>query len=191
MKNMIRRLLTAALLGSPVLALAAPADYTHTVTFTPGSAGAEVLGFQNVSDDQDVEIKRIEVSHASTMTVTGGLMQYWVFASTAMTHSDAAGYTHSYRAALASLPAAVNVSTAPTSVTFEEDCPLFRPFVVNNDETATAQFSDVWAYDAEGANGPILLPKGSDRGIVFEQRRLGTADITAGTILVRILYTVR
>ena len=193
---------------SPVLP-----NYVTEAQITLGASNAspsKVFAFQNTASGQDVIIDRIEVINASTgVAVTSGLMQFWVYPSTSMTHSDTATsiVTHGYGAALAAVPAAVVASTAPLNVQYERDSgilttaqqnnltgtslPIIRPLVINDDETATLNLFDVWAAEAPDYDLPIVLPKGSNRGLVFEKRQVGATDYTAGTFIIRILYTVR
>lgn len=194
MKKTLLGLVAILGLALPASAIVSP-TYVSVVKFTPGGADAKVLAFQNASAKVDVRVLRVEVSAASTGTYTGGLMQFWVYGSTVITHSDtttASSYT--YASANGASPASIYTSTAPLNVQYESKAasqlPLFRPLIVNNDETAAANFKD--EYIAEGGDSEVLLlPKGSSRGLVFEQRRLGTADITDGTVMVRIVYTAK
>lgn len=173
-----------------------PQTYIAVSTFTPGAALAKVWAFQNTSADIDVHIKRIEVSNASTGTYTGGFMQYWVYVATAITHGGTSQVSsYSYKNINTTAPSYISVSTGPVAVTYENkdtrQLPIFRPLIVNNDETATTQFKDEWIPEETADTAPLVLLHGSNRGIVFEQRRLGTADITAGTVMIRVIYTVK
>lgn len=193
---------------SPVLP-----NYVTEAQITLGASNAspsKVFAFQNTASGQDVIIDRIEIINASTgVVVTSGLMQFWVYPSTSMTHSDTATsiVTHGYAGANVTVPAAIVASTAPINVQYERDSgilttaqqnalsgtsrPIIRPLVINDDETATLNLFDVWAAESPDYDLPIVLPKGSNRGLVFEKRQVGATDFTAGTFIVRILYTVR
>ncbi|MES2156151.1 MAG: hypothetical protein V4510_13535, partial [bacterium] len=151
---------------------------------------------------------KIEVVNATTMTVTGGTMQFWVYASTSLTHSAAiTGGAYGYAAALTTQPSYISISSAPTSILHEGDTviqsqtslllgttpPLLRPFYLNDDEAATTLLYDSWSDESQGTAtaGPLVLNHGANRALTIEQRRLGTTDFTAGSVLVRIFYTIR
>lgn len=173
---------------------------------------ARILAFQNVSTGQDVIVRRIDISNASTMTVTGGLMQFWVYASTSLVHSTTSTVqNYKLDTALAVAPAAITASTAPTIVLFENDTstltassqaalsgtavPLIRPLFVNTDETATTSLTDGWGEDIQSslASMPLVLPHNSSRALVIEKRQLGSSDfsVTAGAVNIRVFYTLR
>ena len=204
----------AALLGPwlPPAAMAAgstsyfPHSYVSTARLTVAGSSVSLFAFQNTSSGVDVVIRKIEISNASTATVTGGTMQFWVYASTQITHSAAITTNYEYAAALIAQPSYISVSSAPTGVLYEGDSstvtsaasalagvpPIIRPLYVNNDETATTLLTDSWGADeALNAAGPLVLNAGANRGIVINQKRLGTSDFTAGSVLIRIFYTTR
>lgn len=208
-------LLLLALLGLAARAHAGPPQTYESVvrvTLPVVATSSAIYAFQNTSTDNDVLIRKIEISNASTMTVTGGTMQFWVYSSTSLTHSAAVTSNYSYIAALASQPSFVSVSTAPRNIQAEGDAsilsvggalsgvpPIIRPLYINNDEAATSLLYDSWSERDEsvglGANKdgaqPLVLPANSQRAIVIQQKRLGTADFAAGSVLVRIFYTIR
>ncbi len=185
-----------------------PATYESVVRVTLPviATSSAIYAFQNTSTGVDVVIRKIEVSNASTMTVAGGTMQFWVYASTALTHSAAVTRNYSYTSALVSQPSYVTVSTAPYAIQAEGDSsgllvggalsgvpPIIRPLYVNNDEAAVTLLSDSWSEREEslGEAQPFVLPAGANRGIVIQQKRLGVSDFLAGSVLVRVLYTTR
>jgi hypothetical protein len=185
-----------------------PATYESVVrvTLPVVATSSAIYAFQNTSTELDVVIRKIEISNVSTMTIAGGLAAYWVYTSTSLTHSAAVTSAYSLTAALASQPSFVSVSTAPRNIQAEGDAsilsvggalsgvpPIIRPLYVNNDEAATAQLVDSWSEreDSLGAAQPLVLPANSQRAIVIQQKRLGTADIAAGSLLVKVFYTTR
>ncbi len=188
-----------ALIGF-LLASAVPARadlyYVATATFTPGVVGSQVLAFQNTSSSQRVEVVRIDLSNAQDgAAITGGLMQFWIYASTAMTHG---GTTQTKNQALvsanASAPSAISISTGPVRVTYENSSatsgalPILRPLIVNDDEAATTNFADSWTALE---NAPINLPAGANRGLIFEQRNLNATLVAAGVLQARIVYLLK
>jgi hypothetical protein len=201
-------LLAAALIcfGSSAFA-APPPTYINTVRITPGASPARVLAFQNTSSTIDVVVRKIEVVSASTQTVTSGLEQFWVYASTQLTHSASAGRFDSYSAGFTTQPSYVTVSTAPLLVLFENDTstltagqqaglsgtalPLIKPLTVNLDEGAAANFYDSWVSEDPSNNSPLILPAGANRALVFEKRQKDGTDYSAGLVQIRIYYTVR
>lgn len=202
-----------ALLGLSLGAHAAPPAYRTTVVrVTPGASPAYVLAFQNTSSDIDVEVHRVVVSAASTMTVTSGAMQFWVYVSTSLTHSAAAGKYFSHESALASQPSYISASTAPLSVQLEGDSgiltaaqrhsvagalPVIRPIHVNPDEGATGLFDDASDLSTDSADSwtasgrPIKLPRGSNRAIVIEKRQLASSDFTDGQVYLKIVWVAK
>lgn len=179
---------------------------TVRVTLPVVATSSAIYALQNTDANVDVVIRRIEISNASTMTVTGGTMQFWVYASTQITHSAAITSNYGYGAALTSQPSFVTVSSAPTGILVEGDAsiltvggalsgvpPIIRPLYVNNDEAAVTLLTDSWSdEDPNGENaGLIVLNHGANRGIAIQQKRLGTADFAAGSVLVRVFYNVR
>jgi len=188
---------------------APPSAYSTTARVTPGGALNKALAFQNTSATLDVVVRKIEVMNASTYTVTGGLMSYWVYFATSVSHSPTTGVngidSYNYADALATAPSYISASTAPYNVIFEGNSgiltdlqqassgyalPVIRPLIVNNDEAATANFADSWQEELNTAK-PLTLEKNTQRALIFEQRRVGTADITEGNVILRIFYTVR
>ncbi len=202
-----------ALVGLLSPAVASPStaslpSYTAVVRLTPGASPAKVLAFQNTSASQDILVDHIEITNSSTMTVTGGLEQFWVYGSTSLTHSALTSVaTYGYNGVLVAQPAAVVMSTAPLNVQYEGDTgiltaaqqgalsgvatPIIRPLAVNNDETATTSLSDGWTAEALDWARPIILPRNTQRALVFEKRQLGSSDFTAGSVTIRIHYTVQ
>ena len=175
-----------------------PLTYVSVSTFTPSGALTTPWVFQNTDSALDVRILKLELASASTQTVTGGLMQFYLYASTSVTVSTITPgtsqtyfYDYGKAAPSASAPSYITVSTAPSSPLYESALPLYRPFVLNNDETATDHFFDSWDPTAPANGAELLLPHGANRALVLEQHRLGTSDITAGVVLVRVLYSVK
>jgi hypothetical protein len=167
-----------------------------TATWTAGGSATKALAFQNTSDGLDVEILKIEVVNATTgSAITGGLMQFWAYASDSLTHGGTSQVLdQSLRAVEAAQPSYISLSTGPVDVTYERAgpgaMPLIRPLYVNNDEGATANLSDSWSH-AEPGGAPILLPRGGDRAIILEQKNLAATSVTAGVVLARIYYLVK
>jgi len=213
MKNAIAAL--ALLLGLAVAPAKAAPPLTYEsvvrVTLPVVATSSAIYALQNTGSN-DVVIRRIEISNASTMTVTGGTMQFWVYTSTALTHSAAVTSAYSYTSALASQPSAISVSTAPRNIQAEGDSsilstggalsgvpPIIRPLYINNDEAATSLLYDSWGESEESIGlgdrlegpQPLLLPASANRAIVIQQKRLGTADFAAGSVLVRVTYTLK
>jgi hypothetical protein len=194
---MKRTLYLAALLG--LAAVPAKADLYHVAvaSWVAGGQGTKSVAFQNVSTSQTVEIVRIEVAQATEgIAITGGLMRFNVYGSTAMTHGGTAQTNHySLRSVNTDFPSAVSLSTGPVSVTYEKGkttadaVPIIRPLFVNNDETATANFADYW--QAENSLHNIILPAGANRGVVLEQRNVNATSVTAGVLLARIVYILK
>lgn len=205
-------LLTVALaiIGSVAQAAPVPTTYVHSVRITPGAQPIHVLAFQNTSANIDVLVHKIEVIGASTQAVTGGLMQFWVYASTSLTHSVAAGVTASYGSANASQPSYLSVSTAPVSVLLEGDTgilttaqrnalsgtalPLIPPLRASSEETATSGLYDSWSaenQDAQNPSGPLVLPKNANRALVMEKRMSAASDFAVGLLQIRVFYTIR
>lgn len=204
-----------ALVGPLVPAVAGPGStlalksYVAVVRISSVPASpARVFALQNTSTDQDVLVNRVEVANSSTMTVTGGLMQFWVYGSTAMAHSALTTVqTYGYSGALVTAPTAVSASTAPINVQFDGDSgiltaaqqnglsgtalPLIRPLIVNDNLAATGQTSDSWSTENPDFGSPIILPKNSQRGLVIEKRQFGASDFSAGAVTIRVHYTLR
>lgn len=205
MKTLLVAAVLAVLGVSPVHA-GPPETYVSVTRVTAGGALAKLLAFQNTSSASDVVVRKIEVSNASTVTVTGGIMQFWVYGSTSLTHSvTTTADAWTYSDVLGSAPSFISVSTAPSAIQIEGDSgilttaasnnlsgqmPLIRPLVVNNDEAATANLFDSWTSDAVDAR-PIVLPAGANRALVFEQRQVGGTDYSAGSLFFRITYTLK
>lgn len=194
MKKKLLVLLAVLGFALPAAAIVSP-TYVAIATFTPSGADAVVAAFQNTSASKDVRIVSIEISGASTGTYTGGLMQFFVYGSTVVTAgSTVQTSVYAATSANASLPSGISFSLSPTSIQYENkktmQLPLIRPLIVNNDETATANFRDAWF--TPGGDAEILqLPHGSSRAIVFVQKRLGTVDITDGRVMLVITYTTK
>jgi hypothetical protein len=201
MKNAIVAL--ALLLGLAVAPAKAATYNIAIATWTAGGSATKALAFQNTSSSLDVEVIKIEVSNAQDgAAITGGLMQFWVYASTSLVHGGTSQTLgHSLRAANTALVSAVSLSTGPVTVVYENNSatkgalPILRPLIINNDEAATANFVDSWAAPASD-RGPlftesILLPAGANRGIVLEQKNLAATSVTAGVVMARIHYLVK
>ncbi len=185
------------------LLLAMPAAAQHNYeptwvaisTFTPGAALTTPFGFSNNSSTLDVYVKRVQVASCSTGTYAGGGMQYWIYASTTIITGGTSQVSYyAYSSANATNSSNIIASTGPVGIVFEgkqsRQLPILRPCYINNDESSGANFQDT-CFDsfAVEAEQPIKLPARAHRGLVFEQRRLGTADITDGCVMVRITYT--
>lgn len=198
--------LALAVILTPLLAQAAPpAPMVSVVRITPGASPAKVLAFQNTSSSVDVIVRKIEIVNASTMAVTSGLMQFWVYGSTSVAHSETTSQTaYKYNTVLASQPSYISVSTKPASATYEGDAapldatayenltgakPFLAPLIVNLDEGATSNFAASWTQEV--GELPLVLPAGEDRALVFEKRQLGTSDYTDGQAEIRIFCTLR
>lgn len=203
MKNLL--LLAALICFGGSAQAAPPRPYVAVFRVTPGAAPTKILAFQNTSTGQSVIVDRIEIANASTMTVTGGQAQYWVWGSTQVEHSVAAGKHYAYASALASAPTAITASTAPINVLFEGDSaalvggnivtalPLIRPLVVDSDDAATVNRADAWD-SSEGRQAvaePLVLPADSSRALVIEKRMGAASDFTAGSVIIRIFYWLR
>ena len=199
-------LVAAALLGllSPVAHSRPPLTYVATSTVAAPGGGSKVWAFQNTSSSLDVQILKIEISNAhDESAITGGLVQFQVFASTVVTHGGTGGTrTFSYSSANASAQSGISFSTGPTNVVYENvssgnALALLRPFIINTDESATTNLYDSWNIGAVNTSlsltesSPLLLPKGANRAIVIEQKNLGTGSIQTGKIKLDITYTVR
>lgn len=206
MKKALFALAATLALSAPVHATAAVVPYVNVVRVTPGAAPSKILAFQNTSTTNDVVIRRIEIANASTQTVSGGQAAYWVYLSTQLTHSAAASSFFAYGTALAAQPSYISVSTAPLLVQYEGDSavltgggltgvpPVINPLVVDNDDAATVNRSAVWYEESQTGNapaGPLLLTKGSSRALVIEKRQGAASDFTAGSVEIRIFYTVK
>ena len=183
----------------------ADAYYVAIATWSMGGSATKALAFQNISTTQAVEIVKIELSHATNgSAVTGGLAQFWVYASTVMSHGGTSQTMgHSPKIANTALPSAiVSFSTGPASVVYENNSatkaalPLLEPLIVNGEETATSNFYDSWTAPVYDFGGPklsesILLPAGANRGIVIEQQNMAATSFTAGVVQARIHYIVK
>ena len=203
----MKTLIVALALFAGLLAEAAPTIkvYEAGVRITPGASPSYLLAFQNTSSSQEVEIHKIDVHNASTQTVTGGTMQFWLYLSTSLTHSAAVSNVYGFDVANASLASNISMSTAPVNVLIEGNSailtalqrndlgvgvPPFSILHVNNDEAAAANYTDE-AWDSNGLGRPLRLAAGSNRAIVLEKRQLGSSDFTAGQILLRIIYSIK
>lgn len=201
MKTLIA--LVGLLLASSV---PARADYfgVAVATWTAGGSATKALAFQNTSTDRDIEILKIELSNAQNgSAVTGGLMQFWVYASTAMSHGGTSQrLNYSLGSANASLPSSISFSTGPVGVAYENNSitkgamPLIRPLFVNNDETATTNLYDAWIAEGDVSrsgqqSGAILLPQNTQRGIVIEQQNMNATSVAAGVVQARILFRIK
>lgn len=169
-----------------------PQTYVSVSTFMPGAAGAKLWAFQNTSTTLDVRVLKLEVTGFSTGTVTGGLIQFRVYGSTAITHGGTSqvGF-YDAQSALASAPSYVTVSTGPVNVALESPWPILRPLFVNNDEAATANLSDGYTGWTPADAGELILLHNTQRGIVLEQRNMAATNIADGPLFVRVVYTVK
>lgn len=213
MKTTLLLLAGLLILGAPAMAgTGAPSlpSYAAKVRISSVPASpAYIEAFQNTSTDQDVIINRIDVANCSTQTVTSGMVQFWVFTSTRVTHSDTTSMkTYSYRVPLlTTAPAAVVGSTAPINVQLDGDSavltvaqrnalsgtslPVVRPLAANLDETATTNTYDTWAHESPDYGDALVLARNTQRTLVIEKRQLGATDWTAGCVDITIHYTLR
>jgi|CXWL01.1.fsa_nt_gi hypothetical protein len=188
--------------GGPLVSAPTYVSVVRVTATGSALAGTKLYAFQNTSATADVVIRKIEIANASTMTITGGTMQFWVYGSTQFSHSALITTGFSYSTAAASQPSFVKVSSAPLSVQYEGDAavqvgggllgtpPIIRPLYINNDEAAVALLYDSWSEESLGHSAPLLLPKATNRGIVIDQKRLGTTDFSDGAVYIRIFYTI-
>lgn len=204
----MKKLLIAAL---AVLALAASAGALVPLTYVATSTAAApgwnqpVWAFQNTSAGLDVEVLKIEVSNAHDQSaIAGGVMQFQVFGSTALTHGGT-GQTRSYSltSANAAQPSYISFSTGPLSISYENvsgglavtsAIPLVRPLHVNVDESATSQLSDSYVAAPTADNvlsAPIKLGAGVNRALVIVQGSIGSANIQTGKIKLDVTYRVK
>lgn len=193
----------AALLGPLVPAIAAggapsyaPKTYVSVATFTAAGNGTNAFAFQNVSAGEDVRVLKVELTSVTSGTVTSGLMQFWLMGSTVVTAgSTGAVSLYDYATPNAAAPASISASVAPTGVVYEGkqggQLPFDRALIVNPDETATSNFRDELSFTAPADGAEFILPHGSNRAVVLLQKQFGTTDFSAGTLMVRVLYTVK
>jgi hypothetical protein len=188
----------ACILSAP-FASATPSyspTYIAISTFTPGASLTVPFAFKNASSLVDVKVQRIEVSACSTGTVTGGIMQFWLYTSTTVTNGSVVQVSSYVYDRNWTWPANVIGSTSPTTVQYEaklgSQLPFSRPLIINNDETATDHFSDAWDA-SEGNEEPqaLVLLKSTNRGFVLEKRAFGTTDVTNGCVMVKVLFTAK
>lgn len=178
-----------------------PTTQVMVATFTAGGTGTNAIAFQNTSTTNDVRILKITVCNVTTTAITGGLVQYWALMSTAATPGGTSqvsfGDFGAANTTNATFPAGIVASTGPVNVTFEgkaggtSQLPIIRPLVINTDETATISLYDEYYGVYTDDQRDLLLPKNTQRALILRQMQLGPTDFTAGTVLVRIHYTVR
>lgn len=191
MKKILLTLVALIGLALPAKAAWSP-TFVSIATFTPTGVGTTPWSFKNTSSAVEVRIERIEVGSCSSGTVTGGLNQFWLYAASSLTNGGISQIsTYSYSGADV-FPASVQASTGPVSVTIENkggmQLPLLPPFLVNNDETATANFSTVYELGSDNRQ-PIILPRGGTRGLVLKQMTIGGSQYTDGCVYVRTVFT--
>lgn len=200
MKKMLLAVLALGGLSLPVHAASnnPPPSYVVTATMTATNA-AKLFVLQNTSADIDVLIRRVEVANVhNESAITGGMAQFWVYGSTAITHGTTTRVrTFSLSSTNASAPSYVSVSEIPTFSPYENlsggtSHPLLpRPLYINTDETAVApNLSDAYA-EPEFDASPLILPKNSGRAIVVEQNKMADAVMNTGKIRISVVYTVR
>ena len=61
----------------------------------------------------------------------------------------------------------------------------------NDDETATTNLSDSLSSVAPADGQELLLPHNTSRALILTQKQHNGASITAGVVMVRVLYTIR
>lgn len=178
-------------------------SFVAIATVTPPASGSYAAAFQNISAGVDVYIQRIDIISVDTGAATGGIMQWQIFASTALTAGPTLNVSQqSYQAALtngaqdnsASPTNVVAMSTSPTNVVIEANLPIVAPMLVNDSPTATTNLFAEYQESPGGASNAttaILLPKGKNRALVFRKDKLGGTDVTDGLIMIRVEYTTR
>jgi hypothetical protein len=197
MKKLLAALTLAAGLSSAAHAGVVPPSYVVTTTFT-ATNNAKVFAFQNTSSTLDVYIRRIEVANVhDESAITGGMVQYQVFASTSLTHGGQGRIrTFSMTGANASAPSYVTASTGPVSIQYENltggsTLPIIKPLFVNTDDGATSNLVDSYEAPGNGEVSPLKLPAGANRAIVIEQHQLAGGAIDTGKIRIAVEYWAR
>ena len=193
MKNIIAALMLLAGLALPAKAADWKPTFVSYSTFTAPGAGNYAWAFKNTSAVYEVRVEKIEVGSCNDGTaVSGGLAQFEIYAAALTSGGSVQVSTYSHNAD--TFPANVTASTGPVSVTVEgkgtSQNPLLSPFIVNNDETATANFSDSRDLRSERTL-PLILPKGGSRALALKQKKVGTGDITAGCNYARVEFTIK
>lgn len=198
MTKTLKLLITLMALALPTMAKAERIPfYVAVATWTLGGTGTNALAFQNTSSTRDVIILKINIAPISGGTVTSGPANFWVLPSTSMTHGGT-----SQVSALASnngnwaAPSFVSFSTGPVVVTFEGPKASYGlPYTVigvNPDETASPIQNVIDnGFEANAEDSGIVLPKGANRGVIFQQKQFGATDWTAGVVLARITYILK
>lgn len=195
---MKKLLLTLAFLAGFALpsahAARVPLTYIHTSTWTVGGSGTKAWAFQNTSSGISVRIHKLEMGSATGATVTGGIQQFWVYGSTSLTHGDTSQVSfYDTAGANATAPSYVSVSTRPTVVVYEgkndRQLPIFRPLIINADESAAANFYDALVPSSPAEAEEFLLPEGANRALVIEQKQFGATDYVAGVVFVRVVWS--
>ncbi|MDE2019159.1 MAG: hypothetical protein KGJ13_02300 [Patescibacteria group bacterium] len=178
--------------ANPLQFAPVPQTYEAVASFTPPGNGANAVGFVNGSSSFDVRVLQVSVS-VSSANASGGLMAFDVFTSTTISVGGTAQTaTIPLRAPFFANPDSnISVSTGPLNVANEASYPVFRPLLVNDGNSATSNFFDSVGPTAPANGGELKLPAGANRGLLIEQEpAIGTTSYTAGTLWVRILYTV-
>ena len=194
MRTLIAALMLMAGFALPAKAVDWKPTFVSYSTFTAPGAGNYAWRLKNNSTVYEIRVEKIEVGSCNDGTaVSGGLAQFELFAASSLT-SGGTVQVSTYAHNSDSFPANVTASTGPVSVVIEgkgtRQNPLLSPFVVNNDETATADF--VVSRDLRSDHTlPIILPRDGTRALVLKQKKVGTGDITAGCNYVRAEFTTK
>lgn len=180
-----------------------PQSFVAVATFTASGAagtGSNVIGFFNHASTitntsmSNVYIQRIELANCSTQTVSGGTMAFWVYTASAIVDGSTLNVS-SFSYAGNAWPQQIIMSTSPTGVGFANNTatlPILAPCILNNDETSAVNLANTVCFDANtAALSPIRLTKGVNSGIVIQQNRFGTSDISGGCVLARVVFTTQ
>ncbi len=195
--NKIKLLLALMALALPTMAKAERIPtYVAIATWTAGGSTTKAFAFQNTSSTRDVVIIKIALVPTTSGTVTSGPMNFYVYASTNMTHGGLSQVSAgSYNTPNWTAPSFVSVSTGPTNVVYENKDTYQLPLTIigaNPDETGTPLMNVIDnGVDLPAEDQGIVLPKGQNRGIVIEQKQFGASDYTAGTMAAKIIYIIR
>lgn len=186
-----------ALLG---LSLPAAAQYGPTfvtiATFTAPGAGNYAWALKNTSSSHAVHIKDLEVGSCNDgSVVTSGLMQFEAFMASSLVNGGTIQVSTYAHTQADSFPSNVQASTGPVTVVLEGkgaglQNPVLSPFIVNPDESATANFVASKSLDFQNTQ-PIILPRGGTRALALRQKKVGTSDFTAGCVYVRAAFTIK
>jgi hypothetical protein len=195
MRKLFSALLLLGAIALPSQAqLAWKPTFVSYSTFTAPGAGNYAWALKNTSTVYEVRVEKIEVGSCNDGTaVSGGLAQFELYAASALT-SGGTVQVSTYALNSDTFPANVVASTGPVGITIEHkgtrQNPLLSPFIVNNDETATADF--VVSRDLRSERTlPIILPRDGSRAIALKQKKVGTGDITAGCNFARVEFTTK